>query len=156
MMTSDDPLAAMRLIREHIKELQQRNDELQRRNVQLELAATLAQPLVDAALARMKELVETYEASPKPKNKGGRPRDTDDDVWLANKALDVVEGLNYHNKTKTAAASLLAENDLKIEHKENWVEVKKTENGKKALKSKTKTWQTRISNAIGGKKTPCE
>ena len=146
---TDDALATIRLMRGHIQELQQRI-------TQLELAAALRQPLVDAEVARMKKLVDDYEASTKPKNKGGRPRDTDDDVWLANKALAIVGGRNYYNKTKTAAASLLAENDLKIEHKENWVEVAKTEDGKKALKSKTKTWQTRISAAIGGNKTQCD
>ena len=146
---TDDALATIRLMRGHIQELQQRI-------TQLELAAALRQPLVDAEVARMKKLVDDYEASTKPKNKGGRPRDTDDDIWLANKALAIVGGRNYYNKTKTAAASLLAENDLKIEHKENWVEVAKTEDGKKALKSKTKTWQTRISAAIGGNKTQCD
>jgi hypothetical protein len=146
---TDDALATIRLMRGHIQELQQRI-------TQLELAAALRQPLVDAEVARMKKLVDDYEASTKPKNKGGRPRDTDDDIWLANKALAIVGGLNYYNKTKTAAASLLAENDLKIEHKENWVEVAKTEDGKKTLKSKTKTWQTRISAAIGGNKTQCD
>ena len=146
---TDDALATIRIMREHIQELQQRIK-------QLVLATALRQPLVDAEVARMKKLVDDYEASTKPKNKGGRPRDTDDDVWLANKALAIVGGRNYYNKTKTAAASLLAENDLKIEHKENWVEVAKTEDGKKALKSKTKTWQTRISAAIGGNKTQCD
>ena len=147
-MTDDAP-ATIRLLLEHI----QRQDQ---RIKQLELAAALTQPLVDAEVARMKALVDDYEASTQPKNKGGRPRDTDDDVWLANKALAIVGGRNYYNKTKTAAASLLAENDLKIEHKENWVEVAKTEDGKKALESKTHTWQTRISAAIGGNKTQCE
>ena len=149
-------LETIRIMREHI----QRQDQ---RIGQLELAIALAasrlrqaQPLVDAEVARMKALVDDYEASTQPKNKGGRPRDTDDDVWLANKALAIVGGRNYYNKTKTAAASLLAENDLKIEHKENWVEVEKTEDGKKALESKTHTWQTRISAAIGGNKTQCE
>ena len=146
---TDDSLATIRIMREHI----QRQDQ---RIKQLELAAALTQPLVDAEVARMKALVDDYEASTQPKNKGGRPRDTDDDVWLANKALAIVGGRNYYNKTKTAAASLLAENDLKIEHKENWVEVAKTEDGKKALESKTHTWQTRISAAIGGNKTQCE
>ena len=147
-MTDDAP-ATIRLLLEHIQRQNQRI-------TQLELAAALAQPLVDAEVARMKALVDDYEASTQPKNKGGRPRDTDDDVWLANKALAIVGGRNYYNKTKTAAASLLAENDLKIEHKENWVEVAKTEDGKKALESKTHTWQTRISAAIGGNKTQCE
>lgn len=149
MIAPDDAPTKIRLLLEHI----QRQDQ---RIAQLELAAALAQPLVDAEVARMKALVDDYEASTKPKNKGGRPKDTDDDVWLASKALAIVGARNYYNKTKTAAASLLAENDLKIEHKENWVEVAKTEDGKKALKSKTKTWQTRISAAIGGNKTQCE
>lgn len=149
MMTPDDAPTTIRLLLEHIQRQNQRI-------TQLELAAALAQPLVDAEVARMKALVDDYEASTQPKNKGGRPRDTDDDVWLANKALAIVGGRNYYNKTKTAAASLLAENDLKIEHKENWVEVAKTEDGKKALESKTHTWQTRISAAIGGNKTQCE
>lgn len=149
MIAPDDAPTTIRLLLEHI----QRQDQ---RIAQLELAAALAQPLVDAEVARMKALVDDYEASTKPKNKGGRPKDTDDDVWLASKALAIVGARNYYNKTKTAAASLLAENDLKIEHKENWVEVAKTEDGKKALKSKTKTWQTRISAAIGGNKTQCE
>lgn len=149
MIAPDDALTTIRLLLEHI----QRQDQ---RIAQLELAAALAQPLVDAEVARMKALVDDYEASTKPKNKGGRPKDTDDDVWLASKALAIVGARNYYNKTKTAAASLLAENDLKIEHKENWVEVAKTEDGKKALKSKTKTWQTRISAAIGGNKTQCK
>ena len=148
-MTPDDAPTTIRLLLEHIQRQNQRI-------TQLELAAALAQPLVDAEVARMKALVDDYEASTQPKNKGGRPRDTDDDVWLANKALAIVGGRNYYNKTKTAAASLLAENDLKIEHKENWVEVAKTEDGKKALESKTHTWQTRISAAIGGNKTQCE
>ena len=148
-MTPDDAPTTIRLLLEHIQRQNQRI-------TQLELAAALAQPLVDAEVARMKALVDDYEASTQPKNKGGRPRDTDDDVWLANKALAIVGGRNYYNKTKTAAASLLAENDLKIEHKENWVEVAKTEDGKKALESKTHTWQNRISAAIGGNKTQCE
>ena len=148
-MTPDDAPTTIRLLLEHIQRQNQRI-------TQLELAAALAQPLVDAEVARMKALVDDYEASTQPKNKGGRPRDTDDDVWLANKALAIVGVRNRNNKTKTAAASLLAENDLEIEHKENWVEVAKTEDGKKALKSKTHTWQTRISAAIGGNKTQCE
>ena len=149
-------LETIRIMREHI----QRQDQ---RIGQLELAIALAasrlrqaQPLVDAEVARMKKLVDDYEASTKPKNKGGRPKDTDDDVWLANKALAIVVGRNPHNNTQRAAAKRLAENDLKLMHKENWVEVAKTEVGEKALESKTHTWETRISNAIGGEKTPCE
>ena len=66
-------LETIRIMREHI----QRQDQ---RIGQLELAIALAasrlrqaQPLVDAEVARMKALVDDYEASTQPKNKGGRP-----------------------------------------------------------------------------------
>ena len=62
-------LETIRIMREHI----QRQDQ---RIGQLELAIALAasrlrqaQPLVDAEVARMKKLVDDYEASTKPKNK---------------------------------------------------------------------------------------
>ena len=150
---TDDTLTTIRLMREHIQELQQRI-------TQLELAAALSQPLVDAELARMKKLVDDYEASTKPKNKGGRPSNGFDDEFvlgLVNTSLAYLKANGMVNRVyrDSDAARFIAKQESRAKDK-NWVETEKTEVWKSAHEKSTKTWINLISEMRTRQKTQCE
>ena len=140
---TDDSLATIRIMREHIQELQQRI-------TQLELAAALSQPLVDAEVAKMKKMVDDYDASTKPNNKGGRPSNGFDDEFvlgLVNKSLARLKTKGSADRVygDSDAARRIAEIQLMLMDK-NWAEGKKTEKWRDdTLDSKTKTWINIIS-----------
>ena len=150
---TDDTLTTIRLMREHIQELQQRI-------TQLELAAALSQPLVDAELARMKKLVDDYEASTKPKNKGGRPSNGFDDEFvlgLVNTSLAYLKANGMVNRVyrDSDAARFIAKQESRAKDK-NWVETEKTEVWKSVHEKSTKTWINLISEMRTRQKTQCE
>ena len=150
---TDDTLTTIRLMREHIQELQQRI-------TQLELAAALSQPLVDAELARMKKLVDDYEASTKTKNKGGRPSNGFDDEFvlgLVNTSLAYLKANGMVNRVyrDSDAARFIAKQESRAKDK-NWVETEKTEVWKSAHEKSTKTWINLISEMRTRQKTQCE
>jgi len=160
-------LETIRLMREYIQELQQRNDELQQRNAQLEVIAALAQPLADAEIARMKKLVEDHEASKltdhthiEPPSKGGRPSNKFDDEFvlsLVNRSWSHLKANGMVDRVylDSDAARFIAKLDLRAKDK-NWVETEKTEAWKIAHKKSTHTWQNLISEMRTRQKTQCE
>ena len=150
---TDDTLTTIRLMREHIQELQQRI-------TQLELAAALSQPLVDAEVAKMKKMVDDYDASTKPNNKGGRPSNGFDDEFvlgLVNTSLAYLKANGMVNRVyrDSDAARFIAKQESRAKDK-NWVETEKTEVWKSAHEKSTKTWINLISEMRTRQKTQCE
>ena len=150
---TDDSLATIRIMREHIQELQQRI-------TQLELAAALSQPLVDAEVAKMKKMVDDYDASTKPNNKGGRPSNGFDDEFvlgLVDRSLAYLKANGMVNRVyrDSDATRFIAKQESRAKDK-NWVETEKTEVWKSAHEKSKKTWINLISEMRTRQKTPCD
>ena len=89
----------------------------------------------------------------KPKNKGGRPKSAPPIEEVLSKYDIAIMHLKEikTNPSQVDAAEWIAESELAGED-ENWLENKNKISGKQKLRSRTGTWENRISEALQSRK----